>query len=78
MSIRKPQVISGGGGVRTSCTLPLDPPLNYTAPLRVYDADVSVTIRNYKYTSVTQKLHAINSLPKVDVSGPRLEKDHLP
>ena len=24
--IRKPQVISGGGGVRTPCTLPLDPP----------------------------------------------------
>ena len=28
--IRKPQVISeGGGGVRTPCTLPLDPPLNH-------------------------------------------------
>ena len=27
--IRKPQVISGGGGVRTSCTLPLDPPLKW-------------------------------------------------
>ena len=26
--IRKPQVISGGGGVRTPCTLPLDPPLD--------------------------------------------------
>ena len=25
--IRTPQVISGGGGVRTPCTLPLDPPL---------------------------------------------------
>ena len=25
--IRKPQVISGRGGVRTPCTLPLDPPL---------------------------------------------------
>ena len=25
--IRKPQVISGVGGVRTPCTLPLDPPL---------------------------------------------------
>ena len=25
--IRKPQIISGGGGVRTPCTLPLDPPL---------------------------------------------------
>ena len=25
--IRKPQVISGGRGVRTLCTLPLDPPL---------------------------------------------------
>ena len=25
--IRKPQVISDGGGVRTPCTLPLDPPL---------------------------------------------------
>ena len=25
--IRNPQVISGGGGVRTPCTLPLDPPL---------------------------------------------------
>ena len=25
--IRKLQVISGGGGVRTPCTLPLDPPL---------------------------------------------------
>ena len=25
--IRKPQVISGGGGVRTPCTLPQDPPL---------------------------------------------------
>ena len=25
--IRKPQVISGGRGVRTPCTLPLDPPL---------------------------------------------------
>ena len=25
--IREPQVISGGGGVRTPCTLPLDPPL---------------------------------------------------
>ena len=25
--ITKPQVISGGGGVRTPCTLPLDPPL---------------------------------------------------
>ena len=25
--IRKPQVISGGGGVCTPCTLPLDPPL---------------------------------------------------
>ena len=28
--IRKPLVISGGGGVRTPCTLPLDPPLVYT------------------------------------------------
>ena len=27
--IRKPQVISGGGGVRTPCTLPLDPPLYF-------------------------------------------------
>ena len=27
--IRKPQVISGGGGGRTPCTLPLAPPLNY-------------------------------------------------
>ena len=27
--IRKPQVISGGRGVRTPCSLPLDPPLNY-------------------------------------------------
>ena len=27
-SIRKPQVISGKGGVRTPCTLPLDPPLH--------------------------------------------------
>ena len=27
--IRKPQVISGGGGVRTPCTLLLDPPLHY-------------------------------------------------
>ena len=27
--IRKPQVISGGGGVRTPCTLPLDPPLHF-------------------------------------------------
>ena len=26
--IRKPQVISEGGGVRTPCTLPLDPPLH--------------------------------------------------
>jgi len=26
--IRKPQVISGGGGVRTPCPLPLDPPLD--------------------------------------------------
>ena len=26
--IRKPQVISGGGGMRTPCTLPLDPPLH--------------------------------------------------
>ena len=26
--IRKPQIISGGGGVRTPCTLPLDPPLH--------------------------------------------------
>ena len=26
--IRKPQVNSGGGGVRTPCTLPLDPPLH--------------------------------------------------
>ena len=25
--IRKRRVISGGGGVRTPCTLPLDPPL---------------------------------------------------
>ena len=25
--VRKPQVISGGGGVRTPCTLPLDTPL---------------------------------------------------
>ena len=29
--IRKPQVISGGGGVRTPCTLPLDPPLQHFA-----------------------------------------------
>ena len=27
--IRKPQFISGGGGVRTPCTLLLDPPLHY-------------------------------------------------
>ena len=26
--IRKPQVIPGGRGVRTPCTLPLDPPLD--------------------------------------------------
>ena len=51
---------------------------NHTTPLRVYDEDVSVTIRNYKYTSVTEKLHAINSLPKVDVSGLLLGKEHLP
>ena len=30
MLIRKPQVISGGvGGIRTPCTLPLDPPLSW-------------------------------------------------
>ena len=50
----------------------------YTTPLSVYDEDVSVTITNYMYTSVTEKLHAINSLPKVDVLGPLLERDHLP
>ena len=27
--IRKPQVILGGGEVRTPCTLPLDPPLPF-------------------------------------------------
>ena len=31
--IRKPQVFSGGGGVRTPCTLPLDPPRPKTLPL---------------------------------------------
>ena len=31
--IRKPQVISGGGGVRTPCTLPLDPPLRVSTRL---------------------------------------------
>ena len=29
--IRKPQVISTGGGVHTPCTLPLDPPLRKKA-----------------------------------------------
>ena len=35
--IRKPQVISGGGGggVRTSCTLPLDPPQNILSSIRL-------------------------------------------
>ena len=27
--IREPQVISGGGGGRTPCTIPLDPPLTF-------------------------------------------------
>ena len=30
----KPQVISGGGGVRTPCTPPLDPPLNINIHLK--------------------------------------------
>ena len=30
--IRKPQVISGGRGVCTPCTLPLDPPLHGSVP----------------------------------------------
>ena len=36
--IRKPQVISegGGGGVRTPCTLPLDPPLDLHLNLRPF------------------------------------------
>ena len=69
--------------VLTSCKRPLDACAwfslfgAYTTPLTVYD-DVSVTTWNYKYTSVTQKLQSINSLPIVDVSGPLLEGDHLP
>ena len=31
--IRKLQVISRGGGVRTPCTLPLDPPLSFDLPI---------------------------------------------
>ena len=34
--IRKPQVMSGGGGVHTPCTLPLDPPLLTTDCLGNY------------------------------------------
>ena len=58
--------------VLTSCKRPLDACAwfslfgAYTTPLTVYD-DVSVTTWNYKYTSVTQKLQSINSLPIVDV-----------
>ena len=33
VGIRKPQVISAGGGVRTPCTHPLDPPLYSVARL---------------------------------------------
>ena len=41
--IRKPQVISGGRGVRTPCTLPLDPPmtLKLTVKSRVVYLDLS-------------------------------------
>ena len=43
--IRKPQVISGGGGVRTPCTLPLDPPLSKLhVNLRKYDTLIFVSV----------------------------------
>ena len=52
LNTRKPQVIQGGGGVRTPCTLPLDTPLFiwghncfcYRAILQVLIAAVSFVI----------------------------------
>ena len=38
--IRKPQVISGGGGVCTPCTLPLDPPLYWSCRLKKKKKDI--------------------------------------
>ena len=34
LNTNKPQIISGGGGVRTPCTLLLDPPLNINIHLK--------------------------------------------
>ena len=50
--IRKPQVISGvggGGGVRTPCTLPLDPPLNRKTSRLLFSS--------HHHNCILQKIH---------------------
>ena len=60
--IRKPQAISGGGGVHTPCTLPLDPPLSPTdaSPLfsslrifRVKGHTTSINVQIFSFLPIT-------------------------
>ena len=59
--IRKPQVISGGWGVRTPCTLPLDPPL-----LRVVGSCCAKleTSQTFSYVQTDTTLLAYNSFAR--------------
>ena len=78
MLIRKPQVISRGGGVRTPCTLPLDPPLVFVyvsvcgilfvlKPFRDYSlCSVCILPQSAFYSqSVVCILHSVCILPLV-------------
>ena len=47
--IRKPQVISGGGGVRTPCTLPLDPPLLLSFWVSVTCQPTFTLVKHFNY-----------------------------
>ena len=51
--IRKPQVISGG--VRTPCTLPLDPPLvpSFAIILNISSGGLQFNLRDYKLQTIT-------------------------
>ena len=62
--IRKPQVISEGGGVRTPCTLPLDPPLIFQSVIIMpSNLKKTYTMKKQTATIFTQKSANFESAP---------------
>ena len=64
--IRKPLVISGGGGLRTPCTLPLDPSLLSIAILFVFFVGINAIAAIASYTGYNQEDSVIMNASAID------------